>query len=89
MCSTVLNTRLCNQIKRCKSYLHTEELENLHSVKNKYLPKRKHFSTEVHIVYMMLACLECTMHILIIDAKSKENVKVKKSVEYSKKEIMY
>ena len=36
---------------------------------------------EVHIVYMMLVCLETNAH---IDAKSKEKVKVRKSVEYFK-----
>ena len=50
-------------------------------MKNKYLPKLKNFSMEVHIVYMMLVCLETNAH---IDAKSKEKVKVRKSVEYLK-----
>ena len=68
-------------MKMCKSFLHTGGLENLHSVKNKYLPKRKHFSMEVHIVFMMLVCLETNAH---INAIGNNGVKVRKSVEYSK-----
>ena len=57
------NTRLCNEMRMCKSFQHTGGIENLHSVKNKYLPERKHHSMECHIVSMMLVCLEHNDHL--------------------------
>ena len=75
------NKRLCNEMRMCKSFQHTGGIENLHSVKNKYLPKRKHHSMECHIVSMMLVCLERNEH---LDARKDNKTKIRKSVEYSK-----
>ena len=75
------NTRLCNDMKKCRSFLHTGELENIHSVKNKYLPKRKHFGIETSIVYMMLVAIETNVHAA---ARESGKLKNKSYVEYSK-----
>lgn len=74
----VCNTRLCNDMKLCKSYLHTGQLENMHSVKNKYLPKRKHYSMETTIVKMMQLAIETNLHASNTDGK------VRVYVEYSR-----
>lgn len=75
------DTRMCNEMKLCKSFIHTGEIENLHSVKNKFLPKRKHFSLDTHIIMLMLVSIEHNAH---IDARNGGKIKVRKSVEFSK-----
>ena len=76
-----VNTRMCNEMKMCKSFIHTGEIENLHSVKNKFLPKRKHFSLDSHIVLLQLVAIEHNAH---VDARKDPKAKQRSSVEYSK-----
>lgn len=54
----VTNPFLCEDMKRCTSFIHTGQNEVLHSVVLKYLPKRKHFPMKTQIVRMMIVSLE-------------------------------
>ena len=56
--SGMTNTRFCNDMKKCKDFLHTGKLESFHSMKLQYLPKSTGFTMKTSIVLTMLAVMQ-------------------------------
>ena len=54
----VTQPMLCEDMKKCTSFIHTGQNEVLHSVVLKYLPKRIHFPIKTQIIRMMIVSLE-------------------------------
>ena len=55
--------QLSDDMKHCTHFIHTGSLENYHSVRLKYLPKRIHFTRETTVIRSMLVVIETNSNI--------------------------
>ena len=65
-------TQLVEDIQHCSSFLHTGSLENYHSVRLKYLPKRIGFTRATTAIKSMIAIIEVNSNIQCSDAKERK-----------------
>lgn len=76
--------RLCADMMNCSDFLHTGSLENYHSVRLKYLPKRIAFGRETTVIRSMLTIIETNKNVLLNLNQNESDSPVKMYASYSK-----